>query len=270
MSFQGVRNAVPVESGAEAHVEDRRSVAGVEGPIGRDSTGPTVHAAALERMARGAGARIVVREPHIVKQPFAQGDPWRLKCQGQWDGRNRLLRFRSGRLQWHERRFRGGDGAHHQHAREDDTHHQTERTVMPHETCGDTRPDALRHGCLPLQRTGQTAQKDENRHRVVCSGRVRSVARVVVLPTSGLPHHRARPIPGADHPYRHGDRRAEQGLKPAWGRHGSGASRVSPSWCQGHAASELAVCQSETEHRHTPKSLDQRRANVAVALDSPC
>src|SRR5262245_46313945 len=119
----------------------------MQGPMGRDGTGPTVHAAALERMARGAGARIVVREPHIVKQPFAQGDPWRIKRQGQWDGRNRLLRFRSARLQRHERRFSGGDGTLYQHTYEDDPHHQTKRTGMPRETCDDTASDALRHGC---------------------------------------------------------------------------------------------------------------------------
>jgi len=50
-----------------------------------------------------------------------------------------------------------------------------------------------------------------------CGG---SVALVVVLPTSGLPHGCARPMPGAAHPRRHAARRAEQGRGRAWGATG--------------------------------------------------
>src|SRR5215469_2987470 len=47
--------------------------------------------------------------------------------------------------------------------------------------------------------------------QVVCFGCGRSVDLVVVMPTAGIPHDCARPMPGSDHPTRHVTDRVPQG-----------------------------------------------------------
>src|SRR5262245_28773823 len=121
MGLQGVCDAVPVQRSVKSYVIDRRRVAQVEDAISSDGARLAVHAATLEWMACGAGARIVVRQPHIIEQPLSESDPPRIKRLVQRNRGNRLPCYRSHGwvLRW-ERQLIGESRALHQHTHQDE------------------------------------------------------------------------------------------------------------------------------------------------------